>query len=318
MTAGPAGPSACSCGAPAITYLRYSGAHLCAGHFKASFESRVKAELRKQLDLSRGKRIAVAVSGGKDSLAALHMIAKVAAGRPDSALLAITVNEGIAGYRPPSVKAAAEVATKLGVEHRVVELEHDAMVTVDAIAANDPERAPCSFCGVLRRRAANAEARRWGADALATGHNLDDVAQSILMSFTRGDLNKLARLAPHDEPHEGLVPRALPLRMIPEKEVFLYAMLEGLPITDEQCPHMGRAARGPIKEMLMALEDATPGTRHAIVRTHDRLRPALKALVGVGAAPLDLCPRCGEPSVGGVCQACLLLDEIWAAPSANR
>ena len=92
----------------------------------------------------------------------------------------------------------------------------------------------------------------------------------------------------------------------------------GLPITDEQCPHMGRAARGPIKEMLMALEDATPGTRHAIVRTHDRLRPALKALVGVGAAPLDLCPRCGEPSVGGVCQACLLLDEIWAAPSANR
>jgi uncharacterized protein (TIGR00269 family) len=148
---------------------------------------------------------------------------------------------------------------------------------------------------------------------LATGHNLDDLAQSILMSFTRGDLNKLARLAPHEEPHAGLVPRILPLRWVPESEVFLYALLEGLPITDGECPHMGRAARGPVKEMLMALEDATPGTRHAIVRTHERLRAALRAQVGAGVPPVDACPRCGEPSVAGLCQACTLLDEARAA-----
>ena len=299
----------CSCGARAVTFQRYRGVHLCAACFKRSVESRVKSELRRQIDLSRGRRIAVAVSGGKDSLAALHLLAEVTRGRPDSQLLAITVNEGIAGYRPPSLEAAAKVAGSLGVDHRIVDLEPGALLTVDAIAAADTDRAPCSFCGVLRRRAANAEARRWGAEALATGHNLDDIAQSILMSFTRGDLNKLARLAPHEEPHEGLVPRILPLRLIPEKEVFLYALLEGLPLTGEQCPHMGRAARGPVKEMLMALEDATPGTRHAIVRAHDRLRPALKELVGAGAPPMDVCPRCGEPSVAGVCQACVLIDE---------
>ena len=303
----------CSCGEKPVTFQRYSGAHLCAACFKRSVESRVKAELRKQVDLSRGRRIAIAVSGGKDSLTALHLMANVAGGRPDSQLVAITVNEGIAGYRPPSMAAAAEVAGRLGIEHRVVDLERESLITVDAIAAAQPERAPCSYCGVLRRRAANAEARRWGAEVLATGHNLDDVAQSILMSFTRGDLNRLARLAPHDEPHEGLVPRVLPLRMIPEQEVFLYALLEGLPITGEECPHMGRAARGPVKEMLMALEDATPGTRHAIVRAHDRLRPALKEIVGQGAGEIDACPRCGEPSVVGVCQACILVDEAREA-----
>lgn len=303
----------CSCGEKPVTFQRYSGAHLCAACFKRSVESRVKAELRKQLDLSRGRRVAVAVSGGKDSLTALHLMAQVAAGRPDSELVAITVDEGIAGYRPPSMVAAAEVAKRLGVEHRIVSIAKDALLTVDAIAASDPERAPCSYCGVLRRRAANAEARKWGAEALVTGHNLDDVAQSILMSFTRGDLNKLARLAPHDDPPEGLVPRVLPLRWIPEQEVFLYALLQGLPLTDEQCPHMGRAARGPVKEMLMALEDSAPGTRHTIVRLHERLRPALKELVASGASPIELCPRCGEPSVAGVCQACLLIDEAQDA-----
>jgi uncharacterized protein (TIGR00269 family) len=305
--------SACTCGARAITFLRYSGAHLCTDCFKDYVEARVRAEVRGQLKVGRGKRIAVAVSGGKDSLATLVLLHKIAGGRPDSQLLAITVNEGIAGYRPPSLVAAAGVCAKLGVEHRIVDLEKQALITVDEIAAANPEKAPCSYCGVLRRRAANAEARRWGADVLATGHNLDDVAQSILMSFTRGDLNKLARLAPHDEPHEGLVPRILPLRMIPEKEVFLYALLEGLPIAGEQCPHMGRAARGPIKEMLMALEDATPGTRHSIVHAYDRLRPAIKELVGREAGPIDVCPRCGEPSVVGVCQACVLIDEVGAA-----
>jgi len=270
----------------------------------------VRRELSRQADLGRGRRIAVAVSGGKDSLAALHLVAKIAGSRPLTQLLAITVNEGIAGYRPPSLEAAAAACARLGVEHRIVDLSKEAQVTVDEIAGLEPDKAPCSYCGVLRRRAANAEARRWGADFLATGHNLDDVAQSILMSFTRGDLNKLARMAPHDEVHEGLVPRILPLRMVPEKEVFLYALLEGLPITGEQCPHMGRAARGPIKDMLMALEDATPGTRHAIVRAHERLRPALKDLVGAATPPIGLCPRCGEPSVAGVCQACLLLDEL--------
>ena len=309
----------CACGRRAITFIRYSGAHLCAQCFQSSVEQRVRRELREQTEIKAGTKVAVAVSGGKDSLAALRLLSDIAHERKGLELLAITVDEGILGYRPASLKAAQQACAALGVEHRVVAMEHEQLITVDAIAQANPERAPCSYCGVFRRKMANAEARRWGARYLATGHNLDDIAQSILMSFVRGDLGKLARLAPHEETQPGLVPRILPLRMIPEKEVFLYALLSGLPIQDEQCPHMGRAARGPIKEMLLALEDATPGTRHAIVGAHERLRPALREVLAREgkAAPIGLCPRCGEPSASGVCQACLMIEEFEAVRPAR-
>lgn len=313
--AGGAEAGRCGCGGRAVTYLRYSGTHRCGPCLLKSVEERARGELRRQADLAHGTKVAVAVSGGKDSLVALHVVAQAAARRRGVEVLAITVDEGIAGYRPPSVGAAAAAAARLGVEHRVVALGERDRVTVDEIAALEREMAPCSFCGVLRRRLANAEARRWGAHWLATGHNLDDVAQSILLSFVRGDLGKLARLAPHDSAYEGLVPRILPLRSVPEKEVMLYALLRGMPVLAGQCPHMGRAARGSIKEMLLALEDAHPGTRHTVLRAHERLQPLLREGLAPGRSPgrsPGPCPRCGEPSAGGVCQACALLDDVQA------
>ncbi len=306
------GPSRCPCNRPAVTFLRYSGAHRCGPCLVEYVEERARAEVRHQANLAPGTKVAVAVSGGKDSLVTLTLLAGIARRRRGVDVLAITVDEGIEGYRAPSLGAAARVCDELGVEHRIVSLAKTALVTVDQIAALEPRMAPCSYCGVLRRRLANAEARRWGANWLATGHNLDDVAQSILLSFVRGDLGKLARMAPHDTSFEGLVPRILPLRTVPEKEVMLYAMLKGLPVGDEQCPHMGRAARGPIKEMLLALEEANPGTRHTIVRAHERLQPLLREGLGSSRSP-TLCPRCGEPSASGVCQACVLLDEVASA-----
>lgn len=305
----------CSCGQAAVTFIRYSGSHLCASCFRDYVESRVRRELAAQAPLKGGGRVALALSGGKDSLVALRLLAKVLGKRRDVELLAITVDEGIAGYRPPQVASGQAVCRDLGVEHRVVALKAQALVSVDEIAARELPKAPCSYCGVLRRRAVNAEARAWGADYLATGHNLDDLAQTILMSFVRGDLNKLARLAPHTDVKAGLVRRILPLRWVPEKEVFLYALLEGLPIAGQQCPHMGRAARGPIKGMLMALEEATPGTRHAILRTHERLRGALERLVDESAPSLGVCPRCREPSVSDLCQACALVEEAGLGAS---
>ena len=309
----------CGCGKRAVTFIRYSGAHLCGDCLRASVESRVRREMRQQTAMKPGTKLAVALSGGKDSLAALRLVHGLVAKRKGVELFAITVDEGIQGYRSASVEAAARVCGELSVDHRVVKMEHEQRITVDAIAKARPERAPCSYCGVFRRRLANAEARQWGADYLATGHNLDDVAQSILMSFVRADLGKLARMAPHEKRQSELVPRILPLRMVPEKEVFLYALLSGLPIQGEQCPHMGRAARGPIKEMLLALEDATPGTRHAIVGAFERLRPALRETLAREAQerPIGLCPRCGEPSAAGVCQACLMIEEFEAPRPAS-
>ncbi|MGH2611030.1 MAG: TIGR00269 family protein, partial [Tepidiformaceae bacterium] len=149
--------SRCACGRPAVTFIRYSGTHQCGACLTRSVEERVHGEVRRQADLVPGSRLAVAVSGGKDSLVALHALAHMAAGRRGVEVLAITVDEGIAGYRPPSVEAAARACAALGVEHRVAALSKQDLVTVGAIAALERDQAPCSFCGVLRRRLANAE-----------------------------------------------------------------------------------------------------------------------------------------------------------------
>src|SRR5512137_277900 len=90
------------CKAKAAVFIRYSGAHLCPEHFCEFVEKRVKHELRKQLSLEGGERIAVAVSGGKDSTVALHLVHKILGNRRSLELAAITVDEGIAGYRESS------------------------------------------------------------------------------------------------------------------------------------------------------------------------------------------------------------------------
>ncbi|MBI4415456.1 MAG: tRNA lysidine(34) synthetase TilS, partial [Euryarchaeota archaeon] len=62
------------CGQPAVAWIRYSGAHLCKDHFVAFVEKRVKEEVRRQVDLTRGMRIAVGLSGGKDSSTATVLL----------------------------------------------------------------------------------------------------------------------------------------------------------------------------------------------------------------------------------------------------
>ncbi len=291
------------CGEPAVTFLRYSGAHLCASHFEAYVERRVKQEIRRQLTLEgEPTKIAVGVSGGKDSSTALLLLKRYLGERRDVTLEAITVDEGIDGYRPPSLETARAFCSQLGVPHHVVSYAERVGFEMDRVVRTDPSAIPCSYCGVFRRQALNAKAVEIGADFLATGLNLDDTAESILMNVTRGDVERLARLGPHGQVQPGLVPRLQPLRLIPEVEVYLYAYLKKIPFHDANCPYAERAQRGRFKEILHRLEADSPGTRHAIVRGYDDLRPVLQA--AWPPAALRSCARCGEPTVHEVCKAC--------------
>jgi uncharacterized protein (TIGR00269 family) len=311
-------PSCSSCNEPAVTFLRYAGTHLCRDHFIRSFERRAKADIAKQGRVPAGK-IAIALSGGKDSVAALHFMAKLTRDHPKVQLAAITIDEGIAGYRDSALGICRAVTEKRGIPWHVVKTQDLAGYTIDAYAAGaagprdetptNLARPACGPCGVFRRTGMNKLARDLGAVAIVTGHNLDDQAQSILMNHLKGDLERLARLAPHTAEdaarHGGLVPRILPFRSIPEKEVLLYALLEGLPIHDEaECPYAARSHRFALRDMVMALEAQTPGTRHAIVKGQERLKPILQAAL----PPLEVvsCPECGEATSGAVCVACSL------------
>lgn len=294
------------CPSEASVYLRYNGTHLCSEHFCSYVEKRVKKEIRKEIDVFRGDTIGVAVSGGKDSMVMLSILRSIFNERNGINLACISVDEGIAGYRPPSLEIVRRYCSENGIEYRQRSFSEMGL-TMDSVAPMSGENTPCTYCGVFRRRLMNDEARKAGAKYLATGHNLDDLSQSVMMNFVRGDLERLARLGPHAKVRPGLVPRFYPLRMIPERESLLYAMLSDVPFWDGVCPYWEAALRNEYRDIVDGLEDRSPGSKYSILSAYDRMRPMLAG----EHPPSDsgTC-SCGEPCNGRRCKACEYLDVL--------
>jgi uncharacterized protein (TIGR00269 family) len=296
------------CSKPAVTFIRYSGNHLCEDHFFEFFDKRVRKEMRKQWELKADNKIAVALSGGKDSIVATWVLDELISKRRDIELHAITVDEGIDGYRPESLGIAKRFCEGRGIPHHIVTFKELTGWTMDEIAEADSETIACTYCGVFRRKALNSKAKEIGADYLATGLNLDDTAQSVLMNFARGDIEKLARMGPHTRVQEGLIRRIQPLRLIPEKEVYIFSMLKGLDIHNAECPYAERAFRGKFRDVLYDLEKTSPGTKHGILSTYDSIQPALQNMYQ--PANLKGCKNCGEPTMSELCKSCVLIGKL--------
>jgi uncharacterized protein (TIGR00269 family) len=293
------------CDGEAVVDQPYQRAHLCDPHFRESVRERVRREMHRQLPRFPGGTIAVALSGGKDSAVALALTRDYFQRRPHVRLVALSVDEGISGYRSATLDRARELTDRLGVEHQIVRFSDAFGITTDLSQRALPGAIPCSYCGVWRRQLLNRAARDLAADVLVLGFNLDDLAQTVLMNLVRGDVDRLARMAPHSGRQRGLVPRIAPLAQIPEREVYLYARLSALPFDHRECPHARAAARNIFREVVWQLEEAMPGTRHALLRTQQRLAPLLAAPDRTGEAPR--CRECGEPATGPLCRACAFL-----------
>ena len=289
MAAGLEVPDCDRCSRPAILHQAYSGRQLCERHLVDLVQRRVTKELRQQLQIPRGASqaapftILVAISGGKDSALLLQSLVDALGPRRDVRLVAGSVDEGITGYRPPSLERAAELADRLGVTHEVLAFTDLGARPMDDIQASRSELsaaepatmglAACSFCGVFRREGINTLATRVGAHVVALGHNLDDMAQTALMNLQKGEVERLIRLAPHSaDPLKGLPPRIVPLRMIPEREVHAVARALGLPFAHDECPHAPGAYRWRQREIIAAMERSVPGARHGLLRAADRIK----------------------------------------------
>jgi len=175
---------------------------------------------------------------------------------------------------------------------------------MDDIAARERSLGACSFCGVLRRRALNEAAKEVDADRLATGHTLDDMAQSALLNLLRGDIGKMASLDPGGYTSPGFVRRIKPLCEVPERETTLYAYLQGFELQSTPCPYAGEAMREDARAFLGDMEARRPGTLFTIYNTALKLIPATAS-----PTAMKTCKICGEPSVGETCRVCQLIQD---------
>ena len=293
------------CPERAIVSQRYLGRQLCQDHFIQDFERRMVQTIEKSRMIEERERIAVAVSGGKDSTALLFALSRAFGGK-DVEMVAVTVDEGIAGYRDDTILAAERIARQLKVEQVIVSFREEYGYDLDEMVVGK-KVAPCTYCGVFRKNALNCAAKRLGATKLATGHNQDDEAQSVMMNYLKGDMERLMRFRPRRE-QPGLVPRIKPLRDIPEKEIALYAMVNGIYFESRECPYARLSLRADVRDMMNRMESLFPGTRQSTLQGFERIEDLCKE----GWAQMELaeCRECGEPCVGKRCKACELLGRL--------
>ncbi|NWG11042.1 TIGR00269 family protein [Candidatus Bathyarchaeota archaeon] len=299
---------------PAFFFRLYSGEKLCKKCFSKSIEEKVRATIAKYQMLKYDDKIAVAVSGGKDSISLLHVLAKLERNHPKASLVAVTVDEGIKGYRDEALKIAVENCKKLGITHHMVSFRKLYGFTLDEIVnrlkkKGKGELTPCAYCGVLRRKALNIAARKVKVNKLATAHTLDDETQTILLNIFHGDVLRIAREKPvTDEAHPKLVKKVKPFCEIPEKETALYAYIKEIEFQSAPCPYASEALRNDIRVMLNRMEEKHAGTKFTIFKSIERIRPAFEETAKKEG--LRECIECGEPSAEETCKTCQILKQL--------
>jgi uncharacterized protein (TIGR00269 family) len=300
-----------SCGKKAVIELQQGG--LCGGCFVRYFERKVFKTIRKHRLFGKDDVLCVACSGGKDSLAVLHLVSRIAKRRRQR-LFALGIDEGVPGYREKQLGHMEEFCARHGIDCVFVSFRDEFGLTIEELMATAKRKgvriSQCALCGILRRRMLNRYAKRLGATRMVVGHNLDDESQTFMMNVLKGGIELAARMGPVTgaSGHEGFVPRVKPLYFCTEAETTLYTKLKGFRVLYRRCPYRKYSYRAYVARHIDGIEKDYKGTKTSIIQTLLKMLPALRKEFPSGKIPA--CRRCGEPSRGGVCVACGILKEL--------
>lgn len=300
---------------PAVYSQKYSGQNFCKSCFCNSIEKKVAKTITKYKMLSKNDQISIGLSGGKDSISLTYIMNKMAQRYQNFSINTITVDEGIKGYRDNSFEIIDKFISDLNLEHHYISYKELFGYTLDEIVdifkkRGETEIKACSYCGVLRRRALNIAARELGATKLATAHNIDDEAETILMNVTRSDMTRILRYEPVPfKKHPTFVPRIKPFREIPEKEIVLYAYFRNLTVHSTECPYSYESMRRNIKNAINILEEKNPSVKFSLLKFQSHLfQKANEDLQE--SKDFKTCAKCSDPTSSDVCKFCQLMEKV--------
>ncbi len=296
------------CGEKAIVKLKYANLPLCRKHFIEYFERRVFKTIIKYNMINENELIAVAVSGGKDSLALLYALNNLR-DRLKFDIIAVHINLGIekGNYSAISEKVSIENFKRVGVDYDIIKLS-DYGFTIDDLVRNRLGGGRiCSLCGAVKRYLLNKYARERGVDKIATGHNLDDFVSVILQGYVFGNIDGLSRYYVITPSMDGLVARIKPLIEISDKEARIYTIINNIKTVDENCPYARGATSLSLKKSMNLLESRHPGAKLSMMKTYiQSIFPLVREKYFKGDIVLKKCKICGEPtsSEAGLCLFC--------------
>ncbi len=214
-----------------------------------------------------GDRIAVAVSGGKDSYTLLHMLEALRRRAPVKyELLAINIDSGYPGYRSDVIQA--HLAEERFAHHMEKTTHYEVIKE-----KRRPDSSFCSICARLKRGVLYTLARRHGCNKLALGHHLDDFIETLLLNqFFVGSLKAMAPAMLADNGETTVI---RPLVYVEEREIIQFARANRFPVVCCCCPVCGRAdqQRKRMKRLLLELEREIPAVKRSLLTALANVHP---------------------------------------------
>jgi uncharacterized protein (TIGR00269 family) len=302
------------CRGLAVIEVRRNNAAYCKECFVHVFREQVRRAIRQHDMIGGDDRILVAVSGGKDSLALWDVLLEL--GYDATGLY---LGLGIGDYSTRSGEVTKTFADARGAELRVADLERDYGFDIPTAGIRG-SRSTCAVCGLSKRYVFNRAALEGGFDVIATGHNLDDEAATLLGNTLRWQTEYIARQSPALPGKDGMVKKVKPLFRLSELETAAYAFLRGIDYVVEECPLVAGNTQLRYKDAMNAIEASSPGTKAQFFMGFlERGKPLFRA---ADDASLAACERCGQPTTARFCAFCRaraqVLGERLASPATER
>ncbi|KNE71226.1 cytoplasmic tRNA 2-thiolation protein 1 [Allomyces macrogynus ATCC 38327] len=301
-----------------------TGESVCKACFYLAFETEIHETITTNHLFRRGEKVAIGASGGKDSTVLAHVL-HLLNQRYDYGLdlVLLSVDEGITGYRDDSLATVQRNQVQYGLPLKIVSYGDLYGWTMDEIVAQVGLKNNCTFCGVFRRQALDRGAVLLGVDHIVTGHNADDIAETVLMNILRGDIARLQRCTSILNNNDGTIKRSKPFKYTYEKEIVMYAYFKNLDYFSTECIYAPQAYRGYARTFLKDLEAIRPSAILDIIHSGEAFAaPSDPPSAKTTAAPAHAhgekpaqrdageCERCGYMSSQRVCKACVLLEGL--------
>lgn len=265
---------------------------LCIACFISIFELEVHQTIVANKLFRRGQKVAIGASGGKDSTV-LAAVLKTLNERYDYGVefVLLSIDEGIKGYRDDSLETVKRNAQQYGMPLCIVSYQELYGWTMDQVVEQIGKKGNCTVCGVFRRQALDRGAARLGVEHVVTGHNADDMAETVLMNLLRGDLPRLHRCtAIITESPNSPISRSKPLKYAYEKEIVLYAHHRKLYYFSTECIYSPEAFRGSARSLIKSLERVRSSAILDIVRSGEAFAAMVPEEIrgaGTGACAKD-------------------------------
>ena len=284
-----------------------TGSSCCQNCFFKKFEDEIHNTIVSNNLFERGEKVAIGASGGKDSTVLAHVM-KTLNERHDYGLelFLLSIDEGITGYRDDSLETVKRNQQQYNLPLKVVSYQELYGWTMDAIVQKIGLKSNCTFCGVFRRQALDRGAMMLNVDKIVTGHNADDIAETVLMNILRGDIARLKRCTAIITGSDGAIPRSKPFKYTYEKEIVMYAYFKKLDYFSTECIYSPNAYRGHARGFLKDIEAVRPSVIIDIIFSGDSLQVRDEVRMPVQGT----CKRCGYISSQELCKACILLEGL--------